>query len=77
MAFHLHKGTGVNRRDLLRLHYHYNAFSDSMLCFVAKTCPAVLAITFRSRLFLFPVDCSLFPLRYLLPFRQYLHQSRF
>ncbi|MBR3273784.1 MAG: hypothetical protein IKF98_07675, partial [Clostridia bacterium] len=37
----------------------------------------VLAATFRARLFLFPVDCSLFPLYYPLLFHQQLDKSEF
>ncbi|MBR3272878.1 MAG: hypothetical protein IKF98_03075, partial [Clostridia bacterium] len=39
--------------------------------------PFVLAATFRARLFLFPVDCSLFPLYYPLLFHQQLDKSEF
>ncbi|MBQ3303862.1 MAG: hypothetical protein IJH03_04890, partial [Clostridia bacterium] len=39
--------------------------------------PFVLAATFRARLFLFPVDCSLFPLYYPLLFHQQLDKSVF
>ena len=37
----------------------------------------VYLVTFRARLFLFPVDCSLFPLYYPLHFRQHLDKSEF
>ncbi|MBQ3476885.1 MAG: hypothetical protein IJH25_01775, partial [Clostridia bacterium] len=39
--------------------------------------PFVLAATFRARLFLFPVDCSLFPLYYPLLFHQQFDKSVF
>ena len=55
----------------------YRAFRDSILHFRRGNVPFVLAATFRARLFLFPVDCSLFPLYYPLLFHQQLDKSVF
>ena len=55
----------------------YRAFRDSILHFRRGNVPFVLAATFRARLFLFPVDCSLFPLYYPLLFHQQLDKSEF
>ncbi|MBQ9039942.1 MAG: hypothetical protein IJ119_10735, partial [Clostridia bacterium] len=49
----------------------------SILHFRRGNVPFVLAATFRARLFLFPVDCSLFPLYYPLLFHQQLDKSVF
>ncbi|MBR3273136.1 MAG: hypothetical protein IKF98_04400, partial [Clostridia bacterium] len=50
---------------------------DSILHFRRGNVPFVLAATFRARLFLFPVDCSLFPLYYPLLFHQQPDKSEF
>ncbi|MBR2797168.1 MAG: hypothetical protein IKE17_05405, partial [Clostridia bacterium] len=55
----------------------YRAFRDSILHFRRGNVPFLLAATFRARLFLFPVDCSLFPLYYPLLFHQQLDKSEF
>ena len=55
----------------------YRAFRDSILHFRRGNVPCVLAATFRARLFLFPVDCSLFPLYYPLLFHQQLDKSEY
>ncbi|MBQ6324581.1 MAG: hypothetical protein IJI26_00770, partial [Clostridia bacterium] len=55
----------------------YRAFRDSILHFRRGNVPFVLAATFRARLILFPVDCSLFPLYYPLLFHQQLDKSEF
>ena len=55
----------------------YRAFRDSILHFRCGNVPFVLAATFRARLFLFPVDCSLFPLYYPLLFHQQRDKSVF
>ncbi|MBQ3304481.1 MAG: hypothetical protein IJH03_08085, partial [Clostridia bacterium] len=52
--------------------------SGSLYCrFRRGNVPFVLAAIFRARLFLFPVDCSLFPLYYPLLFHQQLDKSVF
>ena len=53
----------------------YRAFRNSILHFRRGNVPFVLAATFRARLFLFPVDCSLFPFYYPLLFHQQLDKS--
>ena len=52
-------------------------FQGFLASFYRGNVPFVLVVSYRARLFLFPVPCSLFPLYFPLHIRNHLDKSEF
>ena len=74
-SYKCHCGASIALKDQLRV--AATGFSGIPRLILSRKPFFILVVSLRARLFLFPVDCSLFPLSYPWRFRQHLDKSVF